>query len=661
MERVYKKHVWSSKIRMAAAVIVLLTVLLSAALPAYVNGQNTAQQTPQLSYPFSVINSTLSEGANVNSYQLVVEMDNAQTISLAKFNLNMTSPFYGAGNVSSLQITKTNVQTGSYFNLSYSIDVTGNPAKGDYRFPLYIQYYISFPYGNTYPEHQSFNLTVLFLGTSSLTITDSTSSVISGENNNLTLVVHNAGTGNITDLKISTAAQSSLTFLSSFPTIASLTPGSFFNFTEPAFVSSAATGVVSINFTLNFVNPYGVQSSSSNVTVLSVQPLMNSIDISSSTDVLTSGQTNNVSFTFINDGNGDLSNVETSPSSQSQLSFLNQFPSISYLMVGHSFTWVEPIYVSTSVSGAITINFAETYTTSSGTQSSEQRSLGLYSQQSSNSLNVSLEVRMVSPYVMLGLNSSAVVDITNIGNSTIYSPVVTISAPSGFTVSGNSTFYYPNETLISGDSFTVPVLFSSSPSTTQGAYSASVSINYYNDTGKVITRTFYAGFLALNKVSLVLQGYSENSSGGTITISGTLLDEGAGSAYYLTLNATFSQLNVASSGTTYLGEVDSNTPTPFSLTFALPTGIKNGTSEVSVQVSYQNYYGVQVNSTLLSHSMVYKAASNQSNQTTTPTKHYRTLGPVEILLIVLIVVVILVAGLLLVVRKRGSAKAKSKQ
>jgi hypothetical protein len=145
---------------------------------------------------------------------------------------------------------------------------------------------------------------------------------------------------------------------------------------------------------------------------------------------------------------------------------------------------------------------------------------------------------MVSPYVMLGLNSSAVVDITNIGNSTIYSPVVTISAPSGFTVSGNSTFYYPNETLISGDSFTVPVLFSSSPSTTQGAYSASVSINYYNDTGKVITRTFYAGFLALNKVSLVLQGYSENSSGGTITISGTLLDEGAGSAYYLTLNAT---------------------------------------------------------------------------------------------------------------------------
>jgi hypothetical protein len=266
---------------------------------------------------------------------------------------------------------------------------------------------------------------------------------------------------------------------------------------------------------------------------------------------------------------------------------------------------------------------------------------------------------MNSPYVVLGINSSAVLDIANIGNTTLYSPVISISAPAGFTVTGNSTFYYPNVSLLPSESISVPIELSSSPSTAQGAYAVSISIEYYNSTGTVITKSFEVGFLGVAKVALIIQGFSENTSASTVTVSGTLLDEGTGSAYYLTLNATFAQRNLSSTGSTYIGEVDSNTPTPFSLTFNLPSGATNGTAYISILVSYQNYYGEMINSSLLNHSTVYKTSTTPVNQTTTPTKRlnpYPGLG-LAILLVIIVVVIVLV----LVLRSRGRDKKKVKK
>lgn len=653
MKEIDKNSIGGSKLRASAVIAVLLLMLLSLSLSTVTSGQTGTQTSEQYSYPFSVLNSTLVENSNGNTYQVKIGMDDAQDISLARFYLNFSSPFYGAGNVSSELITKTSVTTGKYFSLSYPINVSENASKGAYAFTLYIQYWIPFPYGNVgKADHQMFNLTMEFLGTTRIEIVSSNSAMTAGETNALNLSVHNNGTGDITDLKTSSSSQSQLTFLSSFPTLDNLGSGSSYKFSESAFVSSTSSGVITLNFTLTYVNPYGAKTTSYSDISMGVRPLVVSINVTPSTTTLTSGATNEVVFNLTNNGNGDLSNVETQITSQSQLSFLKQLPIIGSLQEGHSFVWTEPIYVSKSVSGAVTIEFSETYTTPSGTQSSEQLYAGFHTQQS-GSENVTMQVKLLSTYVTLGINSSADLEVTNIGNSTMYSPAIEVSAPTGFTITGNTTFYYPNEALPTGDSITVPFFISSSPSTTQGAYSATIKIDYYNSTGTEISKTFSAGFLALAKVSLVVQGFSENASGNSVTISGTLLDEGAGSAYYLTLEGAFSQHGTSTSGKTYLGEIDSNTPTPFSLTFNLPAGTSNGTSTVSIQVNYQNYYGETVNSTLLSTSIAFNSSASHNGQNNTNVTHFNSLRLFGILFTVVIVIIVLVIGLVLVQRRRN--------
>lgn len=660
MKEIGTKKVVFSKLKVPVAVAILSMLLLSLSVSTVASGQTNTQSTGQYSYPFSVINSTMSVGTNGNSYQLKIGMDDAQDISLAQFTVNMTHPFYGAGGVSSEQINKTNVNTGTYFTLTYPIYAFNNASKGNYTFTLYIHYWVSFPYGtNPVANNQNFNLNLTFLGTSLVGITASGTSLYAGNTTNLPLSIKNGGTGSITNPKVSETSQAAITFTKPFPTIGSVSPGGYYNFTEPVFISVGTSGVISVNFTINFYNPYGTLSSTSNVTTFSVQPLLTSINVTTSTELLNSGKTNNVSFIFKNSGNANLSNIESQVSSQSQLSFLEQFPTISSLNVGQSFAWNEPIYVSSTVSGAVTVDFTESFTTPSGTQSSVQLSSGFHTQQPNTSENVSLVVKMNSPYVVLGINSSAVLDIANIGNTTLYSPVISISAPAGFMVTGNSTFYYPNVSLLPSESISVPIELSSSPSTAQGAYAVSISIEYYNSTGTVITKSFEAGFLGVAKVALIIQGFSENTSASTVTVSGTLLDEGTGSAYYLTLNATFAQRNLSSTGSTYIGEVDSNTPTPFSLTFNLPSGATNGTAYFSILVSYQNYYGEMINSSLLNHSTAYRTSTTPVNQTTTPTKRlnpYPGLG-LAILLVIIVVVIVLV----LVLRNRGRDKKKVKK
>ena len=647
-----------SRLRAPVAVLILVTMVMSVAIPAISSAQNDTQLAPQYGYPFSALNTTLSEQGSANSYQLQIGMDDAGTVSLAQFNLNLPHSFYGAGNVSSEQLSKTDIQVG-YFILSYPIYALNNASRGHYNFSLRVQYWASLPYSGTgaYSANQTFNLNITYLGTTYVKITTSTVNLISGETNYLKMSVNNQGTGNVSDLKITASTQSQLTLMKSLPTVNSLGSRGLYNFTAQVYVASTATGAVSMNFTAIFESPYGSQVSTSNDTTFQVQPPLVSIDITSSAVLLNTGKTNNVSFTFTNSGNDNLSNVQSAASSQSQISFLEQFPLIASLEAGRSFTWVEPIYVSSSVSGAVTIDFSESFTTMSGVQSSEQVNVGFHTQQTSNSENVSLEVKFVSPYIMLGLNSTAVLDITNIANTSIYSPLVEFSAPSGFTITGNSTLYFPGVALGAGDSFTALITISSSPTTSQGSYTANVGIEYYNSTGSVVTKTYSAGFLAIAPVSLIVQSFSENASGNNITVSGTLLDEGAGSAYYLTLDANFAifaQQGVSSSGTTYLGEIDSNTPTPFSLTLKIPSGVVNGSATVSISVAYQNYYGQQVNSTIVSHTITFQTSNSSVIHTPPPVNKFSRVRAIVSLITILVIVIIV--GVVLFVRRRNRRK-----
>ena len=209
-----KKKNGMSRLRAPVVVLILVIMIMSVGIPAISSGQNDAQSAPQYGYPFSVLNTTLSEQGSANSYQLQIGMDDAGTVSLAQFNLNLPHAFYGAGNVSSEQLSKTNIQVG-YFELPYPIYALNNASKGYYNFSLRVQYWTSLPYSGTgaYSANQTFNLNITYLGTAFVKITTSTGAVISGQTNYLKMSIDNQGTGNVTDLKITFSSQSQLTLI----------------------------------------------------------------------------------------------------------------------------------------------------------------------------------------------------------------------------------------------------------------------------------------------------------------------------------------------------------------------------------------------------------------------------------------------------------------
>jgi hypothetical protein len=154
-------------------------------------------------------------------------------------------------------------------------------------------------------------------------------------------------------------------------------------------------------------------------------------------------------------------------------------------------------------------------------------------------------------------------------------------------------------TIPSGGTFLFDVNVSSGPKTPESAYSGQLAISYLDSLGNLQTTTIPVGFVAVGRIVLAVQSIAFSETGGVLTMSGTLLNEGTSSAYYLQLNATVEQnAGVIGQGNGYVGEVDPNTPIPFTVQVALPSSATNGSASVSLRAGYLNDYGQQLNSTL---------------------------------------------------------------
>jgi uncharacterized repeat protein (TIGR01451 family) len=208
--------------------------------------------------------------------------------------------------------------------------------------------------------------------------------------------------------------------------------------------------------------------------------------------------------------------------------------------------------------------------------------------------NLVIQIRQVSvsassPQVQVGGTTKVTFAISNAGNVPVYSPTISLTLPSGLAVTANSTYSSPGLVLAPGKSLLYEANVTSGPSTSEATYSGTLTVSYTDTYGNSYSQTFSPGFVLVAAIDLVIQDLSASqASGGTLTVTGTLLNEGLGSAYYLQVSGSASH---GMPGSTYVGEVDPNTPVPFSVT--VPYNASSGRSEVEVQIvaDYKNNYG----------------------------------------------------------------------
>jgi hypothetical protein len=523
-------------------------------------------------------------------------------------------------------------------------------------------------YYNAYGASVSASQTVGFHTASAptpiLQFTASSSLLIPGQVNTVLVQIVNLGPGGVTRLDTTITASSGYSVLNQIPLISVLNAGSPVNETIRVFAPTSTAGsALTLTFSYSYIDPYGTSTSGSQIlgfytASTSSVSTSGTLSISASTKSLVAGEQSTVSFTITNTGHQAVhsptfSLTVPSPlvvSSSSSLSLSNET-----IVPGESVQYNATISSpSSSTGGSYSGSLTVTYTDQSG---------NTFSQSTPVTFNLVIQIRQVSlssssTQVQVGGTTRVAFTISNAGNVPVYSPTISLTLPSGLAVTANSTYSSPGLMLQPGKSLLYEANVTSGPSTSEATYTGTLVVSYTDTYGNSYSQTFSPGFVLVAGIDLVIQDLSASqASGGTLTVTGTLLNEGLGSAYYLEVSGSSAH---GTPGSSYVGEVDPNTPVPFSVTF--PYDVSSGGSHADVQIvaDYKNNYGQALH---YEYSSPVSVGGSSSSFSLTGTGSQSSAGgsaSADLLryLVIIIIVVAVVASALYVRRSRRSSKGK---
>ncbi len=200
-----------------------------------------------------------------------------------------------------------------------------------------------------------------------------------------------------------------------------------------------------------------------------------------------------------------------------------------------------------------------------------------------------LSLAQVNSTVVAGSKTSAAFQLTNQGSAPIYLPTFTLNAGSVIVIASTGSSV-PVSELDSGKNVTFSAVLTSGPSATVGIYSGTLTVSFTDSDGASHTQSFPVAFTLEGTVILILQDTSVTQSTSGFTVTGSILDEGSASAYYASISGV---LGVNSATPVYIGEIDPNSPIPFSVTipFTAPASVAtSGSSNTTTSRSFSRSF-----------------------------------------------------------------------
>ena len=485
------------------------------------------------------------------------------------------------------------VSTNSVFQISFGgIFLSPSLSLGSYNFSLNLWAYLPASGGSTIlPENMT--VSVYVEGTPQLQFSSSTPSLLSGQVDDIPVLVTNSGSGNASQLSLSVSAPG-VSILSPVLEIPFLAAGNTTTMNVEAYVPSSASGsALSLSILATYEDPYGVQQSISQTVGFYVSAVPASeLFIQAGDYSLVPGTSNDVSITLTNIGTSSIFQVHTTVASPAQASVLTQFPAISELKSNASVTDSMEIYVSDSIANTpLELSFSSTYVNGQGVPGSYTQNVGFYTTGSNSSLpGVVVSVSPTMNKISAGTPSVVSFKVEDVGTTSLSSPVLSLSVSSPLVVLQNSSYAVPNSILQSGESVTYEALVGSSTSSSPGYYPVSVTITYLGQSGTETSATFTSGLVLTGTVKLVIQSPQVTQGNTTLSVSGEILNEGFSSAYYASVTGSISGAR-ATSQTDYVGEIDPNTPVPFSLTLPYTPSRSALNAKIVVNVAFKDSLG----------------------------------------------------------------------
>jgi len=202
-----------------------------------------------------------------------------------------------------------------------------------------------------------------------------------------------------------------------------------------------------------------------------------------------------------------------------------------------------------------------------------------------------LEMKVSTNRLTAGVNNTVTLTLVN-NYDDLYDVDAALTLPSPLIISGDNHWRY---TVLSKGSSTLISLLMYAPSSAAGsAYSGSLLITY-KELGYVYysSETHAIGFSVHGWVQMIAYGVTASpqpvARGSEVAISGNLLNKGNVAAMYTNVTILSSvPLMLKSESTSYIGQVDPNSPAPFNLAVNIDPSASEGAYEIALTVSYED-------------------------------------------------------------------------
>lgn len=549
-------------------------------------------------------------GDRAVTLNVVVQNIGTQTYSGLSAILNLVFPFVSITGANSANgYSSGNILPAQTVTLQFQVNVDASASIGLY--PLVVSLF----YGAQFNSAETETLNVALLGTVQWNLSLSPTSISPGSRNMLTLDVSNKGTGAASKASVTLNFPSGVSITGSnqwvFPSVGSNEDKTI---TLDAYAQPGLAGSsLQIGAYITYIDAYGTNRNANMAMGLQVSPISNvSLILTVEGSDLLPGTLNTISLSILNNQTRPVSSIQASlvlPSGSSAggpplvISGDNtwSFPSIEPL---RSVSLNAQVVVSLSAAGT---NYQPTLTLSyidaSNISRSENHAFGVRVLPAQNVLLTSVQGYIITA----GLFNQPRIMISNLGKGPVRSITASLafgtaaaatSVAASLVLSGGNQWYFDDLQPHSNVTFS-PTIFA-----TLGAvdtsYQAQLSISYTDQQGVARVETDSIGFVVKGLINIHTQDVQISPSsvepGGNITIVGNLLNRGNAPGMYVSVYTT-NKSPYFSDQTQYIGEVDTNTLTPFSITEQVDRRAPNGTYPIIITVEYSDNYNVTQNIT----------------------------------------------------------------
>jgi len=204
---------------------------------------------------------------------------------------------------------------------------------------------------------------------------------------------------------------------------------------------------------------------------------------------------------------------------------------------------------------------------------------------------VSLSIATSDNKIVGGFDNEFTITIINDGEVPVSALDVSLTIPDPLIVHGKSSWKINYLDVENSTSIHFKVY--APDSAIDNTYSGSLTINYRDDYGESHTDMFPIGLVVTGRVELILYDKMIKPqvvrNGSRFEITATLLNKGTVSAMYVNVSIQSNPiLHLTPESASYIGEIEKNSQSPFTLNAYVREDVGNGTYPISMKITYRD-------------------------------------------------------------------------